>query len=92
MIIELWPLASTTTSARTVRSPRLVLHAHADRPAALEQHFQHARALVDVDAVLGRVVEQHLVELAADHLPGLRRLVRLVVDEIERLATACRAG
>ena len=37
-----------------------------------------------VDAVLARVVEHHLVELAAHDLPGLRALVRLVVPEVER--------
>ena len=39
---------------------------------------------VRVHAVLARVLEQHLVELAPDHLPGLRALVRLVVVEVER--------
>ena len=41
-------------------------------------------AFVRVHAVLARVVEHHLVELAADDLPGLRALVRLVVPEVER--------
>ena len=38
-----------------------------------------------IDAVLAGVVEHHLVELAAQHLPGLRAFVRVVVGEIERL-------
>ena len=83
--IVLWPLASTTTFART-SSLRAVLRldAHADGPVAVEQHFQHAGRLVDLDALLAGVVEHHRVELAADHLPGLRALVRLVVVEVER--------
>ena len=86
MIIDLWPLASTTTLARTSRSAAVLgLDAHADGPVALEQHLQHARAFVDVDAMLAGIVEHQVVELAAAHLPGLRRFVRLVVDEVERL-------
>ena len=30
------------------------------------------------------VIEHHLVELASQHLPGLRTLVRLVLHEVER--------
>src|SRR5205085_4029460 len=56
----------------------------ADGPIAVEQHVQHARRLRYLDAVLAGVVEHHRVELAADHLPGLRALVRLVVVEVER--------
>ena len=65
--IVLWPLASTTTLARTssVRAV-LVLDPHADGPVALEEHFQHAGRLVHLDAVLAGVVEHHRVELAAD--------------------------
>ncbi len=81
----LWPLASTTTFARTSRSRAVLgLDAHADGPVALEQHVEHAHALVRLHAVLAGVVEHHLVELAAHHLPGLRALVRLVVPEVER--------
>ena len=40
---------------------------------------------MDVDAVLAGVVQHQVVELAPAHLPGLRRLVRLVVEEVERL-------
>ena len=58
---------------------------HADRAVAVEKHLKHAHALVHFDAVLARIVEHHLVELAAPHLPGLRLLARLVVGEIERL-------
>ena len=47
------------------------------------EHGVHAHALVGVDAVLARVLEQHVVELAAHHLPGLRALVRFVVPEVE---------
>ena len=69
-------------TSRIVPSSRLIRDA--DGAVALEQHVEHARAFVDVDAVLARVVEHHLVELAAHHLPGLRALVRLVVPEVER--------
>ena len=62
----------------------LVLDRDADGAVALEEHVEHAHAFVDVDAVLAGVVEHHLVELAAHHLPGLRALVRLVVPEVER--------
>ena len=83
--IVLWPLASTTTLARTVLLRAvLVLDADADGPVAVEQHLQHAGRLMDLDAVLAGVVEHHHVELAADDLPGLRALVRLVVVEVER--------
>ena len=81
-----WPLASTTTlrpHARARRRPRRCTR-DADRALALEEHLQHAHALVHLDAVLARVVEHHLVELAAHDLPGLRALVRLVVPEVER--------
>jgi hypothetical protein len=70
--------------ARTSRSaPSSSLHAHAHGAAVLHQHVEHAHALVRVDAVLARVLEHHLVELAAHDLPGLRALVRLVVPEVE---------
>ena len=62
----------------------LAFDPHADGAVALEQHVEHAHALVHLHAVLARVVEHHLVELAAHHLPGLRALVRLVVPEVER--------
>ena len=66
------------------------MHAHADGPVAVEQHLQHADPFVHLDAVLAGVVEHHLVELAAQHLPGLRALVRLVVAEVERLGKLAR--
>jgi hypothetical protein len=56
----------------------------ADRAIAVEQHLVDAHALVHRDAVLARVVQHHLVELAAHHLPRLRALVRFVVPEVER--------
>ena len=75
------PLASTTTLARTSRS----LSSHADGPRSpSKMTSMHADAFVRRDAVLARVLEQHLVELAAHDLPGLRALVRLVVPEVER--------
>jgi hypothetical protein len=54
-----------------------------DGPAAFERHVEHAHALVDDRAVLTRVFQHHLVELAPLHLPGLRALVGLVVPEVE---------
>ena len=63
----------------------LGLHPNADGLLLLEEHLQHPRALVNLHAVLAGVVEVELVELAADDLPRLRRLVRLVVPEVERL-------
>ena len=53
-------------------------------PIPIEQHLEDVNAFVRLDAVLARVLEHHLVELAPDHLPGLRALVRLVVVEVER--------
>ena len=70
--------------ATSLRVAVLALDLHADGPVVLEEHVEHARAFVDVDAVLAGVVEHHLVELAAHDLPGLRALVRLVVPEVER--------
>ena len=67
-------------AARAVR----LLDLHADGALALEDHLEHVHALAGVDAVLARVLEQHLVELAALDLPRLRALVRLVVPEVER--------
>ncbi len=53
------------------------------RPTAFEQDVQNAHALVGGGPVLPGVLEHHLVELAAHHLPGLRALVGLVVPEVE---------
>jgi hypothetical protein len=62
----------------------LVANLHADRPVAVEEHFQHPHPLLCVDAVLTGVVQHHRVELAAHDLPGLRAFVRLVVPEVKR--------
>ena len=51
----------------------------------LEDDVEHADAFVRNHAVLARVFEHHLVELAARHLPRLRALVWLVVVKVERL-------
>src|SRR5262249_28280424 len=61
----------------------LALNAGADGAGALEQHLQHARRFMDLDALLGRVAQHHQIELAAHDLPGLGALVRLVVPEVE---------
>jgi hypothetical protein len=61
-----------------------VLDAHADRSIAVEQHVEDVDSLVRIHAVLARVLEHHLVELAAHDLPRLRALMRLVVPEVER--------
>ena len=59
------------------------LHFHADGPRPVEQHFQDPGAFVNLHAVLGRVVQHEVIEFAAAHLPGLRRLVRIVIDEVK---------
>src|SRR6188474_2053664 len=82
MIRPFWPLASTTTFAWTSRNaPSSPLMR---TPVAREEDIVHANAFMGVHAVLARVVQHHLIELAAHHLPGLRALVRLVVPEVER--------
>ena len=62
-----------------------LLKPNADRAVALEQHLQHAHAFMHLDAVFAGVVEQHEIELAANHLPRLRRFMRFVIDEIKWL-------
>ena len=59
------------------------LNGDADGPLAVEKHIDDAHAFVHDDAVLARVLEHHLIELAARDLPRLRALVRFVVPEIE---------
>ncbi len=51
---------------------------------AFHDDIAHAYLLMSIDTVLASVVEHHLIELAADHLPGLRTLVGFVVVEIKR--------
>jgi hypothetical protein len=46
-----------------------------DRAVSFEHDLADPRAFVDADAVIASVVEHQLVELAAQHLPGLRALV-----------------
>ena len=72
-------LGAHLTIGATLRTDR-----DADRAVVLEQDLDDANAFVHVDAVLARVVQHHLVELAAHHLPRLGALVRLVVPEVER--------
>ena len=80
-----WPLASTTTLAWiSLRWPSCLIANCRLARSPVEQHLDDVHAVVGVDAVLARVVEHHLVELAAHDLPGLRALVRLVVPEVER--------
>ena len=67
-----------------VAAPVAVGNAHAARAIALEQHVDDVHAVERLDAVLARVVEHHLIELASDDLPRLRAFVRLVVPEVER--------
>ncbi len=50
----------------------LALHAHADRALTFEQHFDHARAFVDLHAMFASIVQHELIELATADLPGLR--------------------
>ena len=63
----------------------LVLHANAGLLVAVESHIEDTRLLVNVNAVLAGVVEHHVVEFAAKHLPRLRAFVRVVLEEVERL-------
>ena len=44
---------------------------YANRPFAFEQDVHDAHAFVSFDAVLARVVQHHVVEFAANDLPGL---------------------
>ena len=67
-----------------VATPVLVVNADAARAIPLEEDFDDMDTVEGVDAMFARVVEHHLVELAAHHLPGLRARVRLVVPEVER--------
>ena len=62
----------------------LIANPHPDGPIPIEQYFEDTYAFVHIDTVLAGVVEHHLVELTAHHLPGLLALVRFVVPEIER--------
>ena len=55
----------------------------ADGAVTLEQHLDHVDAVMRIHAVPARVLQHHVVELAAHHLPGLRAFVRLVVPEVE---------
>ena len=57
---------------------------------AVEEDVDDADSLVRLHALLTRVVEHHLVELAPDHLPGLRTGVGLVVPEVERRGQLAR--
>ena len=84
MMSVLWPLASMTT-LRADLALRFVLRLDADsnRLLPLEEYLEHTRAFVNLHAVLAGVVEVELVELAANDLPRLRRLMRLVVPEVE---------
>src|SRR5581483_2849547 len=50
-------------------------------------------SMVSPSFVCARVVEQHLIKLRAQHLPGLRHGVAVIaIKEIERLAGAARRG
>ena len=67
------PRRCWSATPTTSRSPRSAVgdDGHGAVPPAAGRRIQ-------------RVVEHHLVELAANDLPGLRALVRLVVPEVER--------
>ena len=57
-------------------SPAFRLRADADDPVAFAQQFLHRDFLDDLRALRPGVVQQHLVELRAQHLPGLRHGAR----------------
>jgi len=59
--------------------------AHAHGPFPVEDDFAHADAFFSDDAVLAGVLEHHLIEFAAEDLPGLRAFVGVVIGEVEGL-------
>ena len=67
-----------------VATPVLVLNADPRGAIALEEHVDDVHAVKGLDAMFARVVEHHLIELAAHDLPGLRTLVRFVIPEVKR--------
>src|SRR5262249_49779191 len=54
----------------------------ADGAIAVEQHVSHTHTFVCDHAMLARVLEHYLIELAAYDLPRLRAGSRLVVPEV----------
>jgi hypothetical protein len=60
------------------------LNRDANSAVPFKQHIDDTDTLLSVHSMLAGVVEHHLVELAADDLPGLRALVRFVVPEVQR--------
>ena len=57
---------------------------HTNRAVAFEQDFCHLSHSVRRRAFVGSVVQQHLVKVTADDLPGLRALTVFVIVEVER--------
>ncbi len=75
----------------SVTSPSLVCARDADDAVAFPDQFRDRRFLPDFRALCAGVVEQHLVELGAQHLPGLRDgLAVVAVEKIKRQARAAR--
>ena len=56
---------------------------HTSGSIVIEHYVHHAHAFVRFHAMLARIVQHHLIELAAGHLPGLRALMGFVVPEIK---------
>lgn len=63
-----------------------VLHRHTDDAAIFPKQALHLAFLAHFRAFFAGVIEEHLVELRAQDLPGLRdRLAVVAVEEVEGL-------
>ena len=79
------PVASMVIGAwNSTRLAALCDGLHSRHRAVLANQFADRDLLDHLRALLARVVEQHLVELAAQHLPGAGRFVLQMLEEVER--------
>src|SRR6185369_5967191 len=64
---------------------RAVLHLHfnTNRTVAFKKHFPHEHTLVRNHALLGRVVNEQVIEFRACHLPGDGAFVMYRLEEVE---------
>ena len=67
-------------------------HPHPGRLPLGHQHIVHPRPFKHIHAMLAGVVEHEVVEFTSANLPRLRRLVRLVVPEVERFGELAVLG
>ena len=64
-------------------------HRDPDDGLAVHDEAGDGRFLADMGALFAGVIEHHLVELGAQHLPGLRdRVLVVAIEKIERLGAA----